>query len=193
MYLGKKNGKNQVVGGSSFLNLKENCQKNPTYIISLDIKNIFHCNKQKKGSPIVQVKSPKSSEVIMTEIVLPQHTNSLGTVFGGVVLSWIDISAAVCAGRHAESVVVTASIDAMHFLAPVRLGWVVNIESSVNYAGKTSCEVGVKLTAENPLTQDYYHTASTLQWYLLVKMVVQHLFLLLNLSRLKKKDVIATR
>ena len=109
---------------------------------------------------MVQVKHPKSSQVIMTEIVLPQHTNSLGTVFGGVVLSWIDISAAVCAGRHAESVVVTASIDAMHFLAPVKLGWVVNIRSSVNYAGKTSCEVGVKLTAENPLTQSFYHTAS---------------------------------
>ena len=109
---------------------------------------------------MVQVKSPKSSEVIMTEIVLPQHTNSLGTVFGGVVLSWIDICAAICAGRHAESVVVTASIDAMHFLAPVKLGWVVNIRSAVNFCGKTSCEVGVKLTAENPLSQEFHHTAS---------------------------------
>ena len=107
-----------------------------------------------------RIKIPSSSQVIMTELVLPQHTNSLGTVFGGVVLSWIDISAAICAGRHAESVVVTASIDAMHFLAPVKLGWVINIRSSVNYAGRTSCEVGVKLTAENPMTQNFYHTAS---------------------------------
>ena len=105
-------------------------------------------------------KPPKDSHVEMTELVLPQHTNALGTIFGGVVLSWVDIAAAICAQRHSRKSVVTASIDAMHFLAPIRLGWIVNIKASVNYASHTSCEVGVKISAENPLTNEYHHTAS---------------------------------
>lgn len=105
-------------------------------------------------------KSPVDSEVQMTEMILPQHTNSMGTVFGGVILSWVDIAAAICAGRHSGKAVVTASIDAMHFLAPIKLGWIVNLKASVNYTSKSSCEVGVKICAENPLTREYHHTAS---------------------------------
>lgn len=105
-------------------------------------------------------KSPSSSFVEMTEMVLPQHTNGLGTVFGGVVMSWMDIAAAIAAQRHCERIVVTASIDALHFIAPIKLGWIVNIKASVNYASRTSCEVGVKITSENPLTREYHHTAS---------------------------------
>lgn len=105
-------------------------------------------------------KKPRESWVEMTEIVLPQHTNGLGTVFGGVVVSWVDIAAAICAQRHSEQIVVTASIDAMHFLAPIRLGWVVNIKASMNFVAHSSCEVGVKIMAENPLTQEHHHTAS---------------------------------
>lgn len=108
----------------------------------------------------LEAKSPKVSHVEMTELVLPQHTNALGTIFGGVVLSWVDIAAAICAQRHTLKSVVTASIDAMHFLAPIRLGWIVNIKASVNFASQTSCEIGVKITAENPLTHEYHHTAS---------------------------------
>lgn len=55
---------------------------------------------------------------------------------------------------------VTASIDAMHFLAPIKLGWIVNIKARVNYTSKSSLEVGVKIEAENPLTNEYNHTAS---------------------------------
>lgn len=105
-------------------------------------------------------KAPSLSEVEMTEMVLPQHTNALGTVFGGVVLSWVDIAAAICAQRHCAKSVVTASIDAMHFLAPIRLGWIVNIKARVNFASRTSCEVGVKITGENPLTRELNHTAT---------------------------------
>ena len=105
-------------------------------------------------------KNPDDSAVEMTEIVLPQHTNALGTVFGGVVMSWVDIAAAICAQRHSSKIVVTASIDAMHFVAPIRLGWIVNIKALVNYAANSSCEVGVKICAENPLTQENHHTAS---------------------------------
>lgn len=107
-----------------------------------------------------KIKSVRDSEVEMTEMVLPQHTNALGTVFGGVVLSWVDIAAAICAQRHSNRIVVTASIDAMHFLAPIKLGWIVNIKAAVNYTSKTSCEIGVKIDAENPLTREYHHTAS---------------------------------
>jgi acyl-CoA hydrolase len=105
-------------------------------------------------------KSPKSSLVEMTEMVHPQHTNALGTVFGGVVLSWVDIAAAICAQRHCEKAVVTASVDAMHFLAPIRIGWIVTITANINYAWRTSCEIGVKIKAENPLRRESHHTAS---------------------------------
>lgn len=97
-------------------------------------------------------KTPSQSTVIMTEIVLPQHTNSLGTVFGGVILSWIDIAASICAQRHSGKVAVTASIDAMNFLAPIPLGYTVNIFARLNYVGKSSGEVEVRVTSENPWT-----------------------------------------
>lgn len=105
-------------------------------------------------------KTPDESRVEMTEMVLPQHTNALGTVFGGVVMSWVDIAAAVASGRHSRQAVVTASIDAMHFLAPIKLGWVVTIKASVNYVHKSSCEVGVKVLSENPRTGERFHTAT---------------------------------
>jgi len=105
-------------------------------------------------------KNPSESIVEMTEMILPQHTNSLGSVFGGVILSWVDIAASICAQRHSERTVVTASFDAMHFLAPIKLGWIVNIKASINYTSKTSCEVGVKICGENPMARETHHTAS---------------------------------
>ncbi|SME96554.1 acyl-CoA thioesterase [Pseudobacteriovorax antillogorgiicola] len=105
-------------------------------------------------------KYPSESEVIMTELVLPQHTNELGTVFGGMVMSWVDIAAAICAQRHCGKQVVTASVDAMEFRAPVRLGWIMKLLGSVNNVWKSSCEVGVKVIAENPKSGEVYHTAS---------------------------------
>lgn len=105
-------------------------------------------------------KRPSDSLVEMTELVLPQHTNYMGTVFGGVIMSWVDVAAAICAQRHSEKLVVTASIDALHFLAAIRLGWIVNIKASVNYVSHSSCEVGVVIIAENHLTRETYHTAS---------------------------------
>lgn len=100
------------------------------------------------------------SQTTMTEMVLPQHTNALGSVFGGTVMSWVDIAAAICAQRHCGRQVVTASVDAMHFLAPIHLGWIVTIRASINDVHNTSCEVGVKVTSEDPLTGETHHTAS---------------------------------
>jgi acyl-CoA hydrolase len=105
-------------------------------------------------------KPVKLSQVIMTELVLPSHTNALDTVFGGTVMSWIDISAAIAAQRHSGREVVTASIDRLSFLAPVRKGWVVNLKTSVNYVSRTSMEIGIRVEAENPKTSELFHTAS---------------------------------
>ena len=75
-------------------------------------------------------------------------------------MSWIDIAAAICAQRHSRRSVVTAHIDDLHFIAPVRKGWVVNLKASVNYTGRTSMEVGVRVDAENPQTGENFHTAT---------------------------------
>lgn len=103
-------------------------------------------------------KTPRESEVTMTEIVLPGHANALGTIFGGQVMSWIDIAAAIAAGRHARKIVVTASVDALHFEAPIKVGHVAYIRASVNFASRTSMEVGVRVDAEDPLTGERKRT-----------------------------------
>lgn len=105
-------------------------------------------------------KTVKSSQVIMTEMVLPSHINALGSIFGGVIMSWIDIAAAICAQRHCNNTVVTASIDALNFVQPVYKGWIVNLKASLNYAGNTSMEIGVRIDAENPITGEMFHTAT---------------------------------
>jgi acyl-CoA hydrolase len=96
----------------------------------------------------------------MTQLVLPTHINALGSIFGGTIMSWIDIAAAIAAQRHSNKEVVTASIDSLSFIAPVYKGWVVNLKASVNYTSRTSMEVGVRVDAENPKTGEVFHTAS---------------------------------
>jgi acyl-CoA hydrolase len=108
----------------------------------------------------MQGRAVSESQVVMTELVLPQHTNAFGSIFGGTVMSWIDICAAIAAQRHSRLPVVTASVDALQFVAPVFKGWTVNLKASVNYAGRTSMEVGVRVDAENPRTGEMFHTAS---------------------------------
>src|SRR3954470_10160185 len=111
-------------------------------------------------APELPPKSPSESAVTMTELVLPSDTNALGSIFGGKVMSWIDIAAAIAAGRHSRRVVVTASIDALHFIAPIKLGHYVHIRAKVNFAGRTSMEVGVRVDSENPITGELTHTAT---------------------------------
>jgi len=105
-------------------------------------------------------KHPTESSVIMSEIILPSDTNALGTVFGGKVMSLIDIAGAIAAGKHARKTVVTASIDALHFLAPIKVGHVVYIQAQVNYASRTSMEVGVRVESENLITGERIHTST---------------------------------
>tara|TARA_B100001248_G_C27399360_1_gene468694 strand:- start:8810 stop:9286 length:477 start_codon:yes stop_codon:yes gene_type:complete len=105
-------------------------------------------------------KAVRESQVRMTELLLPTHTNALDTAFGGVIMSWIDICAAIAAQRHAGCQVVTASIDALNFVAPVKKGWVVNLFASVNRAFRSSMEIGVRVDAENPISGQNLHTAT---------------------------------
>lgn len=105
-------------------------------------------------------KSPSESSVIMTQMVLPQNTNPQGTIFGGVIMSWMDIAAGISAQRHSRTEVVTAAVDTLHFLSPVKIGWVVTLKATVNYARNSSCEVGVRIDSENPTTGEHFHTAS---------------------------------
>lgn len=91
---------------------------------------------------------PDESLVQMTELILPQHTNMLGTCFGGTVLAWIDIAAGICAGRHARNVAVTVAFDDVHFITPIRLGDTVNITARVSFVGRTSMEVQVDVHRE---------------------------------------------
>ncbi|AHI05860.1 Acyl-CoA thioester hydrolase [Bdellovibrio bacteriovorus W] len=108
----------------------------------------------------MQAKPVSASQVTMTQLVLPSHTNAMGSVFGGTIMSWIDIAAAIAAQRHSNKEVVTASIDKLDFVAPVYIGWVVNLKASVNFTSRTSMEVGIRVEAENPKTGEMFHTAS---------------------------------
>ena len=105
-------------------------------------------------------KTVKDSQVIMHELVLPNDTNLLGNVLGGRVMHLMDMCAAMSAYKHARTAVVTASVDRLDFLAPAKMGEIMILKSSVNYTGKSSMEVGVRIESENPKTGDIYHTSS---------------------------------
>ena len=105
-------------------------------------------------------KSPSESSIEMREMVMPHQTNPHNTIFGGVVMSWIDMAGAMVAQRHAKKNVVTVHVDNLSFKAPLKIGDHVLIQARVNYVGKTSMEVGVKVTSENPLTGETHHTTS---------------------------------
>jgi acyl-CoA hydrolase len=106
------------------------------------------------------VKTVKESQHESSEIMMPQHANNLGHVFGGVILSLMDKVAAIAAYRHARTNVVTASIDRVDFREPVHVGDLVILKSSVNYVGRTSMEVGVRVETENMVTGRRRHTNS---------------------------------
>ena len=108
----------------------------------------------------METKAIKDTQVIMHELVLPNDTNLLGNVLGGRVMHLMDMCAAMSAYKHARTAVVTASVDQLDFLAPVKMGDIMILKSSVNYTGKSSMEVGVRIESENPKTGSIYHTSS---------------------------------
>jgi len=102
------------------------------------------------------------SVVEMTQLLLPGDANALGAAFGGSVMGWIDICAAVSAQRHARQAVVTASMDDLHFHAPIKIGFQVILRARVVAAFTSSMEIGVTVHAENPLTGERQLTTSAL-------------------------------
>jgi len=103
---------------------------------------------------------PRESETVFTELMMPHHANILGNVFGGHILALVDRVAAVAAIRHSHKPCVTVSVDKVDFREPIHVGELVTALARVNFAGRTSMEVGVKVIAENVLTGDKRHTNS---------------------------------
>jgi acyl-CoA hydrolase len=99
-------------------------------------------------------KLASSSSVEMTELVMPSDANTLGTAFGGRVVQWIDLAAGMAAMRHCRMPVVTASIDQLAFLAPIRVGDLVVLRAQVNAVFGSSMEVQVDVLAEKPVSGD---------------------------------------
>lgn len=97
-------------------------------------------------------KTPRESAVVTRYLVMPQQANPQGTAFGGAIMGWIDMVAAMAAERHCGTEVVTAGIDSLSFKAPIRIGDHVVLEAAVNYVSRSSMEVGVRVTREDPAT-----------------------------------------
>lgn len=95
-------------------------------------------------------KSPRESAVETRYLLMPQQANPQGTAFGGAIMAWIDMVAAMAAQKHCGKEVVTAGIDSLIFKEPIRIGDQVVLKASVNYVGRTSMEVGVQVTREDP-------------------------------------------
>jgi acyl-CoA hydrolase len=111
------------------------------------------------GLPLAP-KTVRESQSEMVEAVLPNDANPLGYLLGGRVMHWIDIAGALAAHRHANSPVVTASVDYVDFRNPVRIGDILILQSRVNRVFHTSMEVGVKVFSENVITGKRQHTSS---------------------------------
>jgi acyl-CoA hydrolase len=101
------------------------------------------------------------SHTEMTEIVLPNDTNTHGRALGGVVLHWMDVCGAIAAMRFANEGVVTASMEHVDFKRPIDLGEVVVVEAYVYDTGRTSLDVTVEVRAENPRTDTERATTSS--------------------------------
>src|SRR6201987_1030781 len=106
------------------------------------------------------VRTVAESQSEMTELILPNDTNPLGNLLGGRLMHFIDLVGAMAAYRHSRTHVVTASMDHIDFIAPVHVGDLLILKSSVNRAFKTSMEVGVKIWVEHPQTGSLLHVAS---------------------------------
>jgi acyl-CoA hydrolase len=111
----------------------------------------------------------------MTEIVLPNDANPLNALLGGRLMHWIDLAGAMAAHRHSRAYVVTASIDHMDFLVPVRVGDFVILRSSVNRAFRTSMEVGVKAWVEYYRYEENRHVSSAYLTFVAIDAAGNHL------------------
>ena len=111
----------------------------------------------------MQPRKTSESRAETIHLVLPGSTNTLGTLFGGTVMQWIDEIAAVAATRHAGGNTVTAAVDALQFMAPIQMGDLVVMKAQVNAVHRTSMEIGVRVEVEDPRTG---HRRQTTKAYL---------------------------
>jgi len=110
----------------------------------------------------------KETQNETSQLMMPQHSNNLNNVFGGVILAMMDTAAAVSAIRHARSSCVTVSVDRVDFREPIHVGELVIMKCSVNFVGRTSMEVGVRVEAEHLLTGVRRHTNSCYLTYVAI-------------------------
>jgi acyl-CoA hydrolase len=101
---------------------------------------------------MIKAKTPSQSATINTEVVLPNDTNHVGNLFGGKLMQWVDITAAIAAQRHCGRVVVTAAINHVSFDNPIKQNSIVTLEAKVSRAFNTSMEVFVDVLVENTVT-----------------------------------------
>ena len=105
-----------------------------------------------------KAKPISASKISIAQLMQPEHANNLGNVHGGWVMKLVDEAGALACMRHAQRRVVTVAIDQMVFRQPIRIGDLVILNAEVTYAGRTSLEAEVQVTAENPVTGERTHT-----------------------------------
>lgn len=106
-------------------------------------------------------KTAKESMVSITELMLPSHSNFGGKVHGGHILNLMDQIAFACASKHSQAYCVTASVNRVNFLNPIEVGELLTLKASINYTGKTSMVVGVRVESENITTGETKHCNSS--------------------------------
>ena len=106
-------------------------------------------------------KTVKSSKVTISELMLPSHTNFSGKIHGGYILSLLDQIAFACASKFSGNYCVTASVDTVDFLNPIEVGELVTLKACVNYVGKSSMIIGIRVQAENIRTGKSKHCNSS--------------------------------
>jgi len=106
-------------------------------------------------------KTTEESQVTMTQLMLPSHSNFSGKIHGGYILSLMDQIAFACASRHSRNYCVTASVNKVDFLNPIEVGELVTLMASVNYTGRTSMVIGVRIESENIQTGERKHCNSS--------------------------------
>lgn len=110
--------------------------------------------------PAQQEKAPRDSLVTLSVLMMPEHANHFGNVHGGVLMKLADETAAIAAMRHAQKPAVTVAMDSMNFKQPVNVGDLVICTARVSYVHRSSMEVSVEISAENPITGVRTHTNS---------------------------------
>jgi uncharacterized protein (TIGR00369 family) len=103
-------------------------------------------------------KTPRASRITLAQLMQPEHANNLGNVHGGWIMKLVDEAGALACMRHAQRRVVTVAVDSFVFREPIKIGDLVTLNAEVAYAGRTSMEVEVEVTAENPITRERTHT-----------------------------------